>query len=105
MKRCKIAPPSCLCPGNPCCKGCKVQDCPVRCKNQPDQCRCWEEGPPPGRRAKGKGGGRYLDWDEIARLRGLGVTIAQIAERLDCSIQAVSDALKKMGVSKGDGPI
>ena len=101
MRPCKIAPLSCLRPGRPCCKDCEIQDCPARCRNSPDRCNCVGDGPPPGRRAKGKGGGRYLDWDEIARLRGLGLTIAQIAERMDCSIQAVSDALKKMGVTKG----
>lgn len=105
MKRCKIAPPSCLCPGNPCCTGCKVQDCPARCENRPEQCGCWEEGPPPRSRARGKGGGRYLDWDEIARLRGLGVTIAEIAERMGCSDCAVTRALRRMEVTKGDGSI
>ena len=101
MRRCRIAPMTCLRPGGPCCKGCEVQDCPARCQNSPGRCNCVEDGPPPRKRSKGKGGGRYLDWDEIARLRGLGLTLAQIAERMDCSVQAVGGALKKWGVSRG----
>ena len=100
MKRCKIAPTVCLCSDGPCCKDCKFRDCTVRCLNTPDRCGCMEEGPPPRSRVRGKGGGRYLDWDEIARLRGLDLTIAQIAEQLGCSVQAVNNALKKMGVSE-----
>ena len=98
MKRCKTAPPACLWPSKPCCEDCPRKTCQVRCLNSPKRCGCWMEGPPP--RKRGKGGGRYLDWDEIVRLRGQGLMIAQIAERMDCSIQAVSDALKKKGVSK-----
>lgn len=101
MRRCKIAPQVCLRYGTPCCKDCKNQDCPARCQNSPERCNCVEDDPPPRKRGKGKGGGRYLDWDEIARLRGLDLTIAQIAEQMGCSIQAVSDALRKRGVSKG----
>lgn len=98
MKHCKTAPPACLWPSKPCCEDCPDKTCQNRCWNSPKRCGCWTEGPPP--RKRGKGGGRYLDWDEIVRLRGQGLMIAQIAERMDCSIQAVSDALKKRGVDE-----
>ena len=100
MRLCKIAPLSCLRPGRPCCKGCEIQDCPARCRNSPDRCNCVGDGPPPRKRSEGKGRSRSLDWDEIARLRGLGLTIAQIAERIPCSQGSVCNTLKKMGVGK-----
>ena len=99
MRRCKIAPPSCRHPDKPCWRDCGQLSCDMHCENHPSRCNCVEV-PPPRKGGGGKGRSRFLDWDEIARLRSQGLTIAQIAEQIPCSQGSVCNALKKRGVVK-----
>lgn len=76
-----------------CCAECLEPACDARCKNDPSRCRVWEyeKAEDPSR-----GWNRTLDWDEIWRLRKMGLQNQQIAERLGCSDSTVSNILAKM---------
>lgn len=89
MKRCKIAPPSCKQPGQPCCKSCSDKLCGARCLNDPKWCFCWDEGPLPRNRERRT----KLDRAEIFRLHNQGLLQREIAERLGCSQSGVSAVL------------
>lgn len=95
MRRCKIPPTSCRRPDKPCCADCPDKTCAARCENKPELCGCWTEAEPCGTPKR-------FSWNEMARLRGLGLTQKEIAWRLGCAPQTVSVALRKLA-QRGDG--
>jgi len=97
VRRCNIPPPRCRHRYvAPCCVDCGETDCPVRCMNSPDRCRCWEEGPA----VKERKLGRRVDTARIAQLYDQGLTQAQIAEQVGCCKQTVLAVLRELGVEK-----
>lgn len=100
MKRCKIAPPRCKQPGQPCCADCNDKTCRARCRNNPTRCGCWEEGPPPRPRGTRRGPPRKVDTLKIAWLHGQGLTQKEIARRLGCHPHTVSNVLREMEANK-----
>lgn len=100
MRRCKIAPPSCKQPGQPCCKSCSDKLCESRCLNDPKWCGCWDEGPPPQRRERRT----RLDRAEIFRLYNQGLLQREIAAQLGCSISGVGRVLSEKGAGRNAEP-
>lgn len=94
MRQCTIPPSSCCHPDStPCCKDCQERGCPARCLNDPARCHCWEDKPPRKKRE------RKVSPLHVAYLYGqAGLTQAEIARQLGCSIKAVAAILREMGV-------
>ena len=84
---------------------CDLQaDCPDRCKNAPDRCKCWKSLPGGQRRAKPH---TLYDSRQIVALYHEGRTYDQIAEEVGCGRSTVTLILRKAGElsRKGRGPI
>lgn len=77
--------------GSPCCSDCDEPDCMDRCQNAPDRCKCWSNIIPP------KHGQRRAVYDhqQIVSLRAAGLQVAEIADRVGCSIGTVNTHLAK----------
>ena len=91
--------------GDPCCTYCDLQaDCPDRCQNRPDRCKCWEDLPDGQRRAKPH---TLYDSRQIVALYHEGRSYDQIAEEVGCGRSTVTLILRKAGElsRKGRGPI
>ena len=102
MRRCQIAPSSCIRLDRLCCVDCTDKICQTRCLNAPERCGCWENVPDP---SPGKCGRKQeLDRNEVVRLYNEGLLQYQIALRLKCSTTTVSAILKEMGVVRRGSP-
>lgn len=95
MRRCGIAPTSCMHrAAAPCCHDCGVQGCKTRCRNHPDRCKCWVDKPPVRVRV------RKVDPDQAVWLYRQGWTEEEISEEFGCTVKTVRGHLRKAGAVK-----
>ena len=88
--------------GNPCCAYCdKQEECPNRCENHPDRCRCWRDEPAGQRRVKRR---TLYDSRRVVELFREGWTYDQIAAEMKCGRSTVTLILRKAGVLPHRGP-
>lgn len=79
-----------------CCADCLEQDCPERCLNAPDRCRCWVEGPPRQQYQRGPA----VDVDRIVALGRTGMLYAEIAKVVGCTTATVQKHLNAAGIRR-----
>lgn len=80
-----------------CCTECGAEDCDNRCLNAPDRCRCSAEGEPRRQHQRGP----VVDVERILMLgRRPGITYAEIAEDVGCSVASVQHHLARAGLRR-----